>query len=131
MFLTTVAVLTATLAAPVPLDRTDAPVVLEQKLVGEWTGGACMGTISFRADGTYSRAHYSPANAALSGTWKVTWDALPPRLVMTCEASDDRDLLGKEWDLRITRLDDEALEYKFTAKDGKKSGGITYTREKE
>jgi hypothetical protein len=112
MFLTTAALLTLTLAAPASRDGKDTPVAQEKKLVGEWTkGGACIGDISFRPDGTYDRKHYSPGNNTLKGKWKVRWDTLPPTLVLTCEESDREDLVGKKWEVKITRLDDDGLHF--------------------
>src|SRR5262245_8162256 len=59
--LTTVALLSAVIAAPAPPD--DARAAVEKKLVGEWVkGGACIGDITIRADGTFERRHYSPGN---------------------------------------------------------------------
>src|SRR4051794_11555307 len=111
MFSTTVAVLALSISAPIAIDRQPTPVI-EQKLVGEWTkGGACIGDITFRADGTYERKHFSPGNNTLTGRWKVRWDALPPTLVLICEQSDRMDFVGKTWEVKITRLDDEGLNF--------------------
>ena len=58
-----------TSAAPVPKGvKKDPAEALEEKLHGDWKGGACMGTITFNADGTYKREHFTPGNIALSGT---------------------------------------------------------------
>jgi hypothetical protein len=43
----------------------------ERALCGEWRGGACQGTWTFRADGTFELKHYSPGNDTLSGTWGI------------------------------------------------------------
>lgn len=110
MFPTATLVLTVSLAAPLSHDRRAPSFTLEQKLVGEWTnGGACIGDINFRADGTYERNHYGPGNATLSGKWKVRWDALVPTLVLTCEQSNREVLVGRTWEVQITRLDDDGL----------------------
>jgi uncharacterized protein (TIGR03067 family) len=86
-----------------------APVPLERKLHGGWTGGPCDGDWTYRPDGTFQARHYSPGNNRLAGSWEVRWDALPPTLVRTCKTSDDPDLVGKTWDARLVQLDDGAL----------------------
>jgi len=110
MFLTTVAFLSAVIAAPGPQDGSRAAA--ERQLVGEWVnGGACIGDITIRADGTFERRHYSPGNHTLSGTWKLKRDALPPTLVLTCDKSDWEGDVGKAHELKVTRLDDEAMTW--------------------
>jgi hypothetical protein len=117
MFLTTVAILAVTLAAPASRDRKDTPVGLEQKLMGKWEkGGPCIGDITFRADGTYERQHFSPGNNTVSGKWRMRWDALPPTLVLTCEEADREDLIGKKWEMKVMRLDDDELHFEINQK---------------
>jgi hypothetical protein len=100
-------------AAPVPPNRgKDPAAALEQKLIGEWVkGGACIGDITFNGNGTYERKHFSPGNNTLRGTWKVQWDALPPTLVLTCENADAETFIGKVWEQKLTRLDDDELHF--------------------
>ena len=43
----------------------------------------------------------------------MRWNSLPPTLVRTCKASDDSDLIGKTWEVKLTELDDEALAYQY------------------
>jgi uncharacterized protein (TIGR03067 family) len=90
-----------------------APNALERKLLGPWQGPACGGDWTYAPDGTFSVVHYSPAGNKLTGTWEVRWNALPPTLVRTCKASDDKDLVGKTWEVRIVQLDDQALAYQY------------------
>ena len=87
----------------------EAPVPLERKLHGGWRGGPCEGTWTYLPDGTFRARHYSPGNNRLAGTWELRWDALPPTLVRTCKTSDDPDLVGKTWDVKLVRLDDKSL----------------------
>lgn len=86
---------------------------VESKLHGEWKGGACMGQITFKADGTYERKNWSPGNNALAGTWSVRWDALPPTLVMTCKTSDFQGYVGKTEEVTLLRLDADVLVYQY------------------
>lgn len=86
---------------------------IESKLLGDWKGGACQGDWTFRANGTFELDHYSPANLHLSGTWKMRWDALPPTLIATFSSGGDSQLVGKKWDLKVTRLDQEILEFQI------------------
>jgi hypothetical protein len=65
------------------------------------------------AGGTFHAQHYSPGNNQLMGTWEVRWNAIPPTLVRTCNSSDDPDLVGKTWEVKITQLNDEGLAYQF------------------
>jgi hypothetical protein len=89
----------------------DAEAALQRKLHGEWKGPACGGDWTYKADGTFNVVHYSPGGNTLSGTWEVRWNALPPTLVRTCKASDDPDLVGKMWEVKLIELDDETLAY--------------------
>jgi hypothetical protein len=104
------AVLIAGLCAPAPQPD---PNALEAKLHGVWKGGACVGELTVKADGTFERRHYTPGNNTLSGTWAVRWDALPPTLALTCTASDapDRIKVGETTAVKLVRLDGEALAY--------------------
>ena len=45
----------------------DSAATLERKLHGEWKGGACQGTWTFRADGTFELKHFSPGNIYTHG----------------------------------------------------------------
>lgn len=83
------------------------------KLHGTWRGGACMGELTIRPNGTFQRDHYSPGNNKLTGTWKLTWDALPPTLVLSCTDSDDADFIDKQEELKLTELNDEALAFQY------------------
>ncbi|MBA4017438.1 MAG: hypothetical protein C0483_09720 [Pirellula sp.] len=84
---------------------------IEKLLADDWTGGPCLGTLTFRGDGTFERQHYRPGNNALRGTWKLRWDALPPTLVMHCTKSDDPDRVGQTSEVKLVQLDDESLAY--------------------
>jgi hypothetical protein len=89
----------------------DAPADLERMLLGEWRGPACGGDWIYAEDGTFTARHYSPGGNRLSGTWEVQWKALPPTLVRTCKASDDPDLVGISWEVRLVQLDKHAFAY--------------------
>lgn len=43
----------------------------------------------------------------------MRWDALPPTLVTTCETSDDKGNVGRSWEVKVLRLDEEVLEYQL------------------
>jgi hypothetical protein len=100
----------------------EAPVVLEKKLHGGWKGGSCDGDFTFNPDGTFDLRHFSPGNNTLTGTWSLRWDALPPKLVLMCKTSDfkkkdpsrpEYEYLGKPLELKLIRLDDDALAYQY------------------
>jgi len=97
-------------SADKPLERQAA---LERKLHGAWLGGDCQGMLTFAADGTFERHHYSPGDCHLAGTWEVRWDALPPTLILTCTSADDPELLGKEA-VKLTQLDGETIGYQYS-----------------
>jgi len=100
-----------TQAADQPQEPSAAP---ERLLHGDWKGGACLGDWTFKADGSYDLRHYTPGNNHLTGTWKVRWDALPPTLVLTCKTSDDADLVGKTWEVKVVQLDKEVFIYEHS-----------------
>jgi hypothetical protein len=81
----------------------------ERALCGEWRGGACQGTWTFRADGTFELKHYSPGNDTLSGTWGIRWATPRPTLGITINESDRPEHVGTKWELKIIQLDDDAL----------------------
>lgn len=93
------------------------PVALERKLRGTWRGGACGGDLIFKPNGAFERQHYGPAGHALSGTWMVRWDALPPTLVLTCTDADWAGEIGTRREVKIVRLDDAALAYLHSGSD--------------
>ena len=81
----------------------DALRALEKKLHGTWDGnGPCVGKLLFKADGTYERRHYSPANINSGGTWSLRWDDLPPTLTLNCKTSDDPNHVNKAIDWKVT-----------------------------
>lgn len=123
-------VLTAVLAlnAPVPPDAGKPPAV-EAKLHGQWQGGPCQGTFTFKPDGTYELTGWSPGGYRLTGTWAMRWDALPPTLVLTCKASSDKGYVGTKWEVKVGELNGQALSIAFDSpKEGKAT--IRYTRVK-
>src|SRR5262245_49311239 len=91
----------------------ETAAMLERTLQGEWKGGACQGTWTFRADGTFELKHYSPGNETLSGTWGVRWVAPPPTLGITIGTSTRPDDVGSKWELKIVHLHDETLTSKY------------------
>lgn len=102
--------------------RGDELAALERKLLGTWTGGACVGNYTFDADGTFDLKYYTPGNNTLTGTWSLRWDALPPTLVLTCKTSDfkkkdptrpEYEYLGKALELKLLELDSDTLVYRF------------------
>jgi hypothetical protein len=110
LFVAALVVITSIHAADKPQDAEGA---LQRKLHGEWKGPACAGDWTYKADGTFDVVHYSRGGNTLSGTWEVRWNALPPTLVRTCKASDDPDLVGKTWEVKLVELNDEALAYQY------------------
>ena len=84
------------------------PIGLERKLRGE-LGGACVGTLTFWANGTFERRQFSPGNHELTGTWEVRWDALPPTLGLTCKDSDSPRHIGTKAEVKLVQPDDTAL----------------------
>lgn len=99
-------------AAAVEEPANPRPAV-EKKLLGEWKGGPCMGTIHFEADGTFERRHYSPGNNRVAGTWELRWDALPPTLTFHGKTSDDPERLNKDFVVKLVELNDETLRYQY------------------
>ena len=106
--LATVSLLAVCSAAAAENPTSDALAALEKKLHGNWCGGPapCVGELLFKADGTYERRHYSPANINSGGTWSLRWDALPPTLTLNCKTSDDPDDVNKAFQYKLSRLDD-------------------------
>jgi hypothetical protein len=101
-----------------PAGRSEgAPVALERKLWGSWRGGACMGDLTFRPNGTFERRHYGPDNQTLSGTWKVRWEALPPTLALTVTDADYAGDIGTVQEVKLVRLDDAAFAYLRAGRD--------------
>lgn len=100
--------------AQTPIRPKASPDSLERMLIGVWKGPACGGDWTFEADGAFEAKHYSPGNNQLTGTWEVRWSALPPTLVRTCKSSDEPDLVGKTWEVRLIQLDDVALAYQYS-----------------
>src|SRR5687767_3828917 len=44
---------------------------LEQKLLGTWQGGPCVGDYTFNPDGTFELRHFTPGGNTLTGTWSL------------------------------------------------------------
>lgn len=86
---------------------------LEQKLSGEWRGGACVGELNLNADGTFQRRYYSPGGFHLAGKWELRKNMLPPSLLMTCQASDSDEYVGKTIEIKVLQLDDATFAYQF------------------
>jgi hypothetical protein len=105
-------------------DRPKIQTEWEEKLLGNWVGGPCMGSLHFSADGTFQRRHYSPGDNEFTGTWTLK-PGVQPKLTLTVKASDDPQSFapGKIWELGIVRLDADALSYQYA--DG---GSSTYHR---
>jgi hypothetical protein len=100
----------AVLAALPAKDRWKELCALEQKMVGVWKGqGGCAGNFLFRAGGTYELTEYGPGHYNCTGTWKIRWDALPATLVLTCKTSNLAEVVGKTTEVKLIRLDDDAL----------------------
>jgi hypothetical protein len=108
----------------------EAPVDFNRKLYGEWKGGACMGELTLRADGTFERQHFSPGNNHLTGTWEVLREALPPTLVLTCKTSDRADLVGKRSEIKLVQLDDETLAYQYPGQQPARYTRVEKAKEK-
>jgi hypothetical protein len=104
-------------AAPPAGRAAGVPVALERKLWGAWRGGPCMGDLALKANGTFERRHYGPDNQALSGTWSVKWDALPPTLVLTCTDADWAGQIGTKQEVKIVQLDEATLAYQQAGAD--------------
>lgn len=105
--------LVASLLVITSIYAADKPTSLERQLLGAWQGPACGGDWTYGADGTFYVQHYSPGNKKMVGTWEVRWNAIPPTLVRTCKSSDDPDLVGKTWEVKITQLDQDGLAYQY------------------
>jgi hypothetical protein len=94
------------------------PADVEQKFLGDWKGkAACQGDLSLTADGTFVRTDCGPGGIRYAGTWKLTWDALPPTLVLSCETSDDADRVGRKEEMKVQQLDDKLLTVTYPGKD--------------
>jgi uncharacterized protein (TIGR03067 family) len=102
------------------------PAAPEKLLHGEWKGGPCCGDWTFQPDGSYDLRHYTPGRNHLTGTWKLQWDALPPKLVLTCKTTDDAERLpvGLTWEVKVLQLDKTNLVYQHPG-----SSPLTWTRE--
>lgn len=114
-------------AAAAQNSKIDALTALERKLHGNWRGGPCIGELLFRADGTYERKHYSPANISSTGTWTLRWDALPPTLTLNCTASDDPSDVNKAFQYSLSQLNDTT----FAIAHEKGSKPLVYSRDKD
>ena len=102
----------------------NATAGLEAKLHGFWHGPAsCQGDVTFKPDGTYSWVHYGPGSATVVGKWSIRWDALPPTLVMTSTASNDKDYVGATAEVKVLQLNGKTLVYE---QNGHK---VEFTRE--
>jgi hypothetical protein len=95
---------------------------LEQKLLGTWWGGACVGNYTFNADGTYQLRNFTPGNNTLTGAWSLRWDALPPTLVVTCKTSDfkvrdpnrkEYEYFDKTLEIKLVELSSDVLVLRF------------------
>ena len=73
--------------------------------------------MTLRGNGTFARRHYGPDNQALSGTWKVRWDALPPTLVLTCTDADHPGDIGTVQEVKVVQLDAATLAYQQAGAD--------------
>lgn len=104
----------------------DALAALERKLHGDWRGGPCVGELRFKADGTYERKHYSPANNNSTGTWTLHWDALPPTLTLECKASNDEADINKTFPYELRQL----YGGTFTIANENGSKPLVYNRDK-
>jgi hypothetical protein len=93
------------------------PSALERKLHGKWTGPACGGNLTLRANGSYEWTHYGPANQSLSGTWVLRWDALPPTLIMTCKEADYVGSIGTVKEFKLIQLDNDTFTYRHEPND--------------
>jgi hypothetical protein len=112
-----------TAAVPVSTQASggDAAAADGRAIHGAWRGtGPCDGSLELRADGTFTRQHFSPGDNRLAGSWAVRWDDEPPTLVLTCESSDEPAHVGRAVEVKIVRLDGEALVYEHET-----GGGLT------
>jgi hypothetical protein len=99
-------------------ERANELAALENKLLGKWKGqGGCDGRFVFRADGTYELTRYGPAGDNSAGAWRVRWDALPATLVLTCKSADFRAAIGKTMEVKLIKLDDNNLAFKYASKE--------------
>ncbi|QOV92212.1 hypothetical protein [Humisphaera borealis] len=87
------------------------PSDLDRKIQGTWRGGPCMGELDLSPDGTFARRYYTPGGNTLGGTWEVRWNAMPPRLFLKCQSSDNPDFEGKTEELIVAGLNDKYLVY--------------------
>ncbi len=106
------------LAEPSANGRGKELAALEKKMLGVWKGrGGCDERLVFRADGTYELTDYGPALYDSAGTWKVRWDALPATLVLTCKNSEIPDAVGKTTELKVIKMDDKNLAFKYASNE--------------
>lgn len=104
-------------------EKPDRLAALEQKLLGTWIGPACGGDYTFKSDGTFEVAYFTPGQNNLTGKWSIRWDALPPTLLLTYKTSDikkrdpDRiefEYLGKTREGKTHELNSDTLVYRFS-----------------
>ena len=104
---------------------------LEQKLLGAWKGGLCLGDYTFNPDGTFELRHFTPGDNTLAGAWSLRWDALPPTLLLTYKTSDFKkrapnwpefEFLGKTVESKILELNSDALLLHFPHDKGEWRG---------
>jgi hypothetical protein len=94
---------------------------LEQKLLRTWSGPACGGDFTFKADGTFNVRSFTPGQNILTGSWALRWDALPPTLLLTFKTSDfkkkypgepEYKYVGKTLEAKLLELSKDALAFK-------------------
>jgi hypothetical protein len=111
--------------APPPAKPIKDVLQLEKKLIGTWYGVACDGEMDFNSDGTYQWRNQGPGFNCSSGKWEIRWDAIPPTLILNCKKSDFDEMVGKSFEMKITKLDDSSFSH------SKQCVGTSYKRDKK
>lgn len=108
--------LTLLIVSPLPAEETDSksPETIQRLLHGDWRGqGPCDGNLSIQPDGTWTWKNIGPGGDRASGQWKLTWDALPPKLTLHIDEADAEESVGTEQVYRVTQLNQARFSFRI------------------